>query len=40
MAERSWYIASDGRQEGPFPETEIRAFIAAGRVTAETLVWS
>jgi hypothetical protein len=40
MAERSWYIASDGRQEGPFPEKEIRAFIAAGRVTAETLVWS
>ncbi len=40
MAERSWYIASDGKQEGPFPETDIRAFIAAGRVTAETLVWS
>ncbi len=40
MADRSWYIASDGKQEGPFPETDIRAFIAAGRVTAETLVWS
>lgn len=40
MAERSWYVATDGRQEGPFPETEIRAFVAAGRVTADTLVWS
>jgi hypothetical protein len=40
MAERSWYIANAGRQEGPFPETEFRNLIATGRVTAETLVWN
>jgi hypothetical protein len=40
MAERSWYIANAGAQEGPFPEAEFRNFIVTGRVTAETLVWS
>ncbi|MGP8231426.1 MAG: GYF domain-containing protein [Methylovirgula sp.] len=40
MAERSWYIVNAGRQEGPFPETEFLALVAAGRVTADTLVWS
>ncbi len=40
MAERSWYIVNAGRQEGPFPEAQLRAFIAAGHITADTLVWS
>jgi hypothetical protein len=40
MAERSWFIVMAGKQEGPFPESQLRAFIASGRVTAETLIWS
>lgn len=40
MAERSWYLALDGRQEGPFPESQLSALIAAGRLTRDTLVWS
>jgi hypothetical protein len=40
MAERSWYIANAGKQEGPFPEAHIRELIAAGQITADTLVWS
>lgn len=40
MAERTWYIANEGRQEGPFAEAQFREFIATGRVSAETLVWT
>jgi hypothetical protein len=39
MSDRSWFFASQGQQQGPFPEAQLRAFIAAGTVTAETLVW-
>jgi GYF domain 2 len=40
MADRSWYYASEGQQQGPFPEIQLRDFIARGTVTADTLVWS
>jgi len=40
MADRSWFFASRGQQQGPHPEAQLRAFIANGTVTAETLVWT
>ena len=40
MSNRSWFFASQGKQQGPFPEAQLREFIANGSVTAETLVWS
>jgi hypothetical protein len=40
MAERSWYIVVAGKQEGPFPDAQLRALITSGRVTADTLVWA
>jgi GYF domain 2 len=40
MSNRSWFFASEGKQQGPCPEAQLREFIARGMVTAETLVWS
>ena len=40
MAGRSWFFASQGQQQGPIPEARLRELIAAGAVTAETLVWT
>ena len=40
MADRSWFFASQGQQQGPFPEAKLRELIAAGAVNAETLVWT
>jgi len=40
MVDRSWFFASQGQQHGPYPEAQFRQFIAAGTVTAETLVWT
>ena len=40
MADRSWFYAADGQQQGPFPETQLRDLIARGAVTADTLVWT
>ena len=40
MADQSWYFASQGQQQGPFPEAQLRELIAAGKVTPETLVWT
>lgn len=40
MADRSWFFASRGQQQGPYPEAQLREFIANGKVTAETLVWT
>ena len=37
MSNRSWFFASQGKQQGPYPETQLRASIANGTVTAETL---
>jgi hypothetical protein len=40
MSNRSWFFASKGQQQGPYPEDQLRAFVARGTVTADTLVWS
>ncbi len=40
MADRSWFFASQGQQQGPYPEAQLRQFFASGRITAETLVWT
>jgi hypothetical protein len=40
MSNRSWFFASQGKQQGPYPEAQLGEFIANGTVTAETLVWS
>jgi hypothetical protein len=40
MSNRSWFFASRGTQQGPYPEARLRELIASGTVTAETLVWS
>src|SRR5882724_2012886 len=40
MSNRSWFFASQGTQQGPYPEAQLHEFIASGTVTAQTLVWS
>ena len=40
MADRSWFYASQGQQQGPCPEAELRDLFAKGVVMANTLVWS
>jgi hypothetical protein len=40
MPDRSWFFASQGQQQGPYPEAKLRGFIAGGTVTADTLVWT
>jgi GYF domain 2 len=40
MAERSWFFASNGQQQGPIAETQFRDLIARGSVTPDTLVWT
>ena len=40
MADRSWFFASNGQQQGPIPEAQFRDLIARGSVTPDTLVWS
>jgi hypothetical protein len=40
MSDRSWFFASQGQQQGPYPESQLRDLIAKGIVTAATLVWS
>jgi hypothetical protein len=40
MANRSWFYASNGQQQGPYPDAQLRDLIARGTVTADTLVWS
>ena len=40
MTDRSWFFASRGQQQGPYPEAKLREFIANRTVTAETLVWT
>jgi hypothetical protein len=40
MAGRSWFYAHEGQQRGPYPEIQLREFIATGTVTADTLVWT
>jgi hypothetical protein len=40
MSNRAWFYASEGQQHGPYPEVQLREFIARGTVTADTLVWT
>jgi heme/copper-type cytochrome/quinol oxidase subunit 2 len=40
MSNRSWFFASQGQQQGPYPEVQLLAFIASGRIDADTLVWT
>jgi hypothetical protein len=40
MADRSWFFAAQGQQQGPYPEARLREFIAAGTLTRDTLVWT
>jgi hypothetical protein len=40
MPDRSWFFASQGQQQGPYPDSQLRDLIAKGIVTASTLVWS
>jgi GYF domain 2 len=40
MPDRSWFYASNGQQQGPFPEAQLRDLITRGTVRADTLVWS
>jgi len=40
MSNRSWFFASQGQQQGPCPEAQLLAFIASGRIDADTLVWT
>ncbi|MDA9430420.1 DUF4339 domain-containing protein [Bradyrhizobium sp. CCBAU 51627] len=36
----SWFYASEGKQQGPYPEGQFRGLIAQGIVRPETLVWT
>ncbi len=40
MSNRSWFFASSGQQQGPYPEDQFRDLIARGTVRADTLVWT
>src|SRR5882724_2164361 len=40
MSNRAWFFADQGQQQGPYPETQLREFIARGMVGANTLVWT
>jgi GYF domain 2 len=40
MSNRAWFYASEGQQQGPYPEAQLRELIARGAVTADTLVWT
>lgn len=36
----NWFYASEGKQQGPFPEGQFRDLIAQGVVRPDTLVWT
>jgi hypothetical protein len=40
MSDRSWFVAANGQQQGPYPEAQFRDFVARGMVIANTLVWT
>jgi hypothetical protein len=40
MSDRTWFYAFDGKQQGPYPESQLRDLIVRGTVTADTLVWT
>lgn len=35
-----WHVAINGQTQGPFPTEQVQQGIAAGQITAKTLVWS
>jgi hypothetical protein len=39
MSDRSWFFASNGQQQGPYPDAQFRDLIARGSITTQTLVW-
>jgi GYF domain 2 len=39
MPNQSWFYASQGQQQGPYPEAQLRDLIARGTIRADTLVW-
>lgn len=38
-APRGWFVAVDGVHQGPFESADVRARVAAGHVTEDSLVW-
>jgi hypothetical protein len=40
MPDRSWFYAANGRQQGPFPEAQLRDLVTRGTIRADTLVWT
>ena len=40
MAERTWFFASEGKQQGPYPDQQFRKLITQGVIVAETLIWT
>jgi hypothetical protein len=40
MSNRSWFFASAGKQQGPYPEVQFRDLIRQGIVHTDTLVWT
>ena len=40
MSNRSWFYASSGQQQGPYPEAQLRDLSTRGMVSADTLVWT
>jgi hypothetical protein len=40
MSDRSWFVASNGQQRGPYPEAQFRDFVARGMLTPDMLVWT
>jgi hypothetical protein len=40
MSNRLWFYASNGQQQGPFPEVQLRDLITRGTVRPDTLVWT
>src|SRR5664279_4608309 len=40
MADRSWFYASEGQQQGPYPDAQLHDLIVRGIVRADTLVWT
>jgi hypothetical protein len=40
MSDRVWFFAEGDKQLGPYPESQLRDFIADGKITATTFVWT
>ena len=40
MSDRSWFVATNGQQRGPYPEAQFRDFVARGMVTPDMLIWT